>query len=672
MDKRFHVFNKDVRYDNLNFENRPWRPTLAYIIIGFLWIVFSDKLLSFMVQDIDIYEQMQTYKGSFYVLMTGVLLYLLIKLDNRKIFEITRLLSKKNEELVSFSEELIAMEEELQKKLAELNKVAIDLKHQSDFNEEIFNSSNMAMWIFRYTGEVLNSNKFCQEQFDWQKSREVHWTDYLLDEEDIEIAEIIKTVNNESVVTGLEMSFSTKVGETLILLCNMSRIVDPNTKEDVIVAYGTNITKERKNEKRLLELATTDTLTNLYNRAAFENDILENFEKGKRLAFFLIGLDNFKYLNDLYGHRYGDELLRQLSDAFKSSFSQSDIYRWGGDEFLIMKEMGPHVKVDSVASEIMRITKSKWEIFDIAYRSSASVGVVLYPDNGNGPRQIVANLDMALSHAKQSGKGQYQFVTDTFMRSIQYEAAMEKALKDAIAENKLKLIAQPIVDMRTEKVVSLEMLLRWPDNPVSERNIGKVISFAEKTGLIIAIDKWVIENTLKIVKAYSGRAPELKFAINISVQSFHAKNFIDFMQRKLEEHQVNPSSIELEITEYSLVKDMDRSLGTINSIKALGVGIALDDFGTKFSSLNYLSKMPFDILKIDKSYVDQILNESKDFAIIKNVVNLSRDIGLSTIVEGIEVQEQRDMLVEMGCIYGQGYLFSKPKDIQAIFEEFSL
>jgi diguanylate cyclase (GGDEF)-like protein len=390
------------------------------------------------------------------------------------------------------------------------------------------------------------------------------------------------------------------------------------------------------------------------------------------LAFFLIGLDNFKYLNDLYGHKYGDELLRLLSDAFKSNFSKSDIYRWSGDEFLIMKEMNNHIRVDSVASEIMEITKRKWDIFDIAYRSSASVGVVLYPDNGDGPREIVANLDMALSHAKRSGKGQYQFVTDTFMQSIQYEAAMEKALKDAIAEDKLKLIAQPIVNMQTGKAVSLEMLLRWPDNPVSERNIGKVISFAEKTGLIIAIDKWVIENTLKIVKAYNGRAPELKFAINISVQSFHAKNFIDFMKKKLEEHQVNPSRIELEITEYSLVKDMDRSLGTINSIKALGVGIALDDFGTKFSSLNYLSKMPFDILKIDKSYVDQILNESKDLAIVKNVVNLSRDIGLSTIVEGIEVEEQRDMLVEIGCVYGQGYLFSRPKDIETIFEEFNM
>lgn len=672
MDKRFHVLNKDVRYDNLNFENRPWRPTMAYIIIGFLWIVFSDKLLSFMVQDIEVYEQMQTYKGSFYVLMTGALLYLLIKLDNRKIFEITRLLSKKNEELVSFSEELIAMEEELQKKLTELNKVAIDLKHQSDFNEEIFNSSNMAMWVFRNTGQVLNSNKFCHEQFEWRDSREVYWPDYLLDKEAIQIAEVLKILDTEHVVTGLEMSFSAQSGETLILLCNMANIVDPNTREDVVVAYGTNITKERKNEKRLLELATTDTLTNLYNRAAFENDILENFEKGKRLAFFLIGLDNFKYLNDLYGHKYGDELLRLLSDAFKSNFSKSDIYRWSGDEFLIMKEMNNHIRVDSVASEIMEITKRKWDIFDIAYRSSASVGVVLYPDNGDGPREIVANLDMALSHAKRSGKGQYQFVTDTFMQSIQYEAAMEKALKDAIAEDKLKLIAQPIVNMQTGKAVSLEILLRWPDNPVSERNIGKVISFAEKTGLIIAIDKWVIENTLKIVKAYNGRAPELKFAINISVQSFHAKNFIDFMKMKLEEHQVNPSRIELEITEYSLVKDMDRSLGIINSIKALGVGIALDDFGTKFSSLNYLSKMPFDILKIDKSYVDQILNESKDLAIVKNVVNLSRDIGLSTIVEGIEVEEQRDMLVDIGCVYGQGYLFSRPKDIETIFEEFNM
>ncbi len=673
MDKKFSVLFKDIRYDNLQLENRPWRPALAYIIFGVLWIVFSDKILSLLVTDLETYGRMQTYKGWFYVLVTGLLLYVLVKLDNRRLFEMTRLIAKKNEDLVSFSEELIAMEEELEKKLHELNAITSDLKHQSEFNDELFNSSNTAIWVYKFTGENVNCNRFCTEKLGWKPNeKDVYWANYLSDKDAVELEDILNTVSDFGAVIGMELEFQGIDGESMILLCNMTKIVDPATREVVIVSFGTDITTERMNEKRLLELATTDPLTKLTNRAAFMNDVIGYFESGKRIAFFLIGLDNFKYLNDLYGHGYGDALLVKLSEALKSNFDKACIYRWSGDEFLVMREAKSDQDVDDMARDILALAKKKWEIRDIIYRSSASVGVVLYPDNGDDPKQIVANLDLALSYAKRSGKGQYQYVTDKFVEALQYEATMEKALKEAIADDRLKLVGQPIVNMLTGELESVEILLRWPNNPLSENNIGKVISLAEKTGLIISVDKWVIEDTFKTMRQYAGQMKSLKFAVNISVQSFHSRGFIDFLQSRLQLYKIDPKQVELEITEYSLVKDIDKSLEIIDQIKALGVSIALDDFGTKFSSLNYLSKLPFDVLKIDKSYIDQIINEPKDKAIVKSLVNLSKDLGLSTVVEGIEIMEQRDMVVEMGCVYGQGYLFSKPKPIESIFTEFNI
>lgn len=670
MDRNFCILNLDIRYDDINLSNKPWKPTIGYMIFGFLWILFSDKILSLLVNDIKTYEQIQIYKGWFFIFITGIALYFMIKADHHKTFTLTRQLARKNEELVTFSEELVAMEEDLEKKLLSLNSLTKDIKHQKDFINEIFDSSNMVIMVWKPNGELINCNAYFKELLQIEGDPiSCNWVEIMnLSECDLDLVKLTDEIIKVGKVSDIETEVRTTSGNIVNMIWNMSYIIDPVTKEEVIASYGANITGERQKERRLLEVATTDALTSLKNRAAFESEVTEWIENKHEFTLYLIGLDNFKYLNDLYGHLYGDILLEQFGNVLARAFETSSIYRWGGDEFLLVDERSGIEDVDRMIRSIMSLVVDKWNIRDIEYSSSASVGIVRYPHNGLTLSNLASNLDIALNHAKRNGRGQYQFFTEVFMDTIRYEADLERALRHAINEDKLQLSYQPIYDMSSEQVVSLEVLLRWPNNPLNENNIGKVITLAEKTSQIIMIDKWVITNAFKAIKDNPETLAKLQISINISVQSFHSKNFIRFLKEQLDAYEVDPCNIELEITEYSIVEDMEKSAEIINTIKELGLKIALDDFGTEYSSLNYLSKLSFDVLKIDKSYIDHILTDYKDQAIVNHLIKLSNDLNLVTIVEGIESAEQSMILMGMGCQFGQGYHFSKPQPLEIILE----
>ncbi len=671
MDKNFRILNLDIRYDDIDLINKPWKPTLGYMIFGFLWILFSDKVLSWFVSDIQTYETFQMYKGWSFIAITSIALYYMIKVDHSKTFETTKLLARKNEELVTFSEELVAMEEDLEKKLVDLNTLTKDIKHQKDFINEIFDSSNMVIMVWKPNGKLINCNAYFNELLEFDVSPlGSNWVNMLnLNEDDLNLTNLAREIMRDGKVSDIETEVVTKSGNVVNMIWNMSYIIDPVTKEEVIASYGANITGERQKERRLLEVATTDALTNLKNRVAFESEISERIENKHQFTLYLIGLDNFKYLNDLYGHLYGDILLEKLGNVLVRAFEKCSIYRWNGDEFLLVDERSSVEDVDRMIRSIMGLVVNKWNIKDIEYSSSASVGIVRYPHNGLTLSNLASNLDIALNHAKRNGKGQHQFFSESFMESIRYEADMELALKHAISNDELELNYQPIYDMSTDQVVSLEALLRWPNNPLNENNIGKVISLAEKTGQIIMVDKWVLRHAFKAIRDNPDALGKLKISINISVQSFHAKNFIKFIEEQIEAYRIDPCNIELEITEYSIVEDLNKSAEIINAIKRLGVKIALDDFGTKYSSLNYLSKLSFDVLKIDKSYIDHILTDYKDQAIVNHLIKLSNDLNLVTIVEGIESAEQSRVLMRMGCQFGQGYYYSKPYPIDVVLDK---
>jgi len=418
----------------------------------------------------------------------------------------------------------------------------------------------------------------------------------------------------------------------------------------------------RAKNKKIVQLLTKDPITMLSNRPVFERDVNALIQKKEPFSIYKMGIDNFKFLNDLHGLDYGDLFLNEVSSAIRE-LNHLKAYRWSGDEIFIIEETILRKDIEHTIRQLNDIVRKPVDLDGMTYNATSSIGIVRFPSDGNNLTELYRGLDLALNAAKTNGKNQHSYFYKTFLEEIRYASNLKDELNAAMKEDHLRLIYQPIYQMESGKIKGLEILLRWPNNSFKEHNIGNIIHFAEKTGQILSVDKWVVHNAFKSIKSYCSALGSTLISINISAQSFHSEEFYEHIIYEAKKHSIDPHYIELEITEYSIVQDVKRSKVMMDRLKKLGFRIALDDFGTKYSSLNYLSKLPFDTLKIDKSYVDYIAKNSKDRIIVEHIIHLTRELGITTIAEGVEFEEQNELLHQMGCSYGQGYYKSKPMDL---------
>ena len=319
---------------------------------------------------------------------------------------------------------------------------------------------------------------------------------------------------------------------------------------------------------------------------------------------------------------------------------------------------------------ILRDTHRTWQVKEVEFHTSTSIGVVTCPEQGNDISTIFKNLEVALYKAKESGRARSAFFDQSYSDAIQRKSKIEGLINRALEEDGFYLNYQPIYNLKTRKPYRYEVLLRISIENDLSTNIGEVISVAEQTGQIHRIDDWVIEKVFSMMEDHRHRMPEFKVAVNISAQTFTSMPFIENLKGLIKKYDIDPGNIELEVTEHTIIKNIEESYDIMNGIKGLGFMMALDDFGTRYSSLNYLSRLPFDILKVDKSYVDNLLKESNDVTIVKQIITLAKAIGLATVAEGIETAEQEKVLLEAGCDYGQGYHFSKPQGFEQIVEKY--
>jgi len=520
-------------------KNNPWRPVVLYAVFGFIWILYSDRVLGSLVQDPSVYAQFQTYKGWFYVLLTAVLLYIFIRMDNRIVFTLNKDIQEKNHELVAFAEETLAMEQELKNQVTQLDQM-------------------------------------------------VH----------------------------------------------------------------------------------KDPLTGLRNRLVFENDLKKYIQSGEEFSVYYLDIDQFKNLNDIHGHNFGDLFLIEFTSLLNDNFTQLQLYRWGGDEFLIIDPINKGIDVTEVAQCIIDLTNRTWHLGDVEFHTSTSVGVVHCPEHGNDLTTIFKNLEIALYKAKENGRSRCEFFDPSFLEEIERKSKLEAAIDEALNGNGFCLNYQPIYDLKFRKLHHLEALLRFIDTVELNTHIGEVIAVAEQTGQIHKIDGWVVDHVFATMKEKQGLIPDVKIAVNISAQTFSAPTFIPYLSEMINKYQIDPHLIELEITEHTIINSIHDSYEVMKKIKSLGFIIALDDFGTRYSSLNYLSRLPFDVLKVDKSYVDNILNGGKGHIIVQQIITLAGKLGLDTVAEGIELLEQEKSLKEIGCNFGQGYYYSRPQTFERIVERF--
>jgi diguanylate cyclase (GGDEF)-like protein/PAS domain S-box-containing protein len=622
-------------------------------------------LLLYIFKKPDLVLSLQTIKGWFYVFSTSLLLYFLVKFGYSEIFNLTKELYEKNEELVSFSEELIAKDDELNEKIIKLNETMNRLEDQKRFKDEIFNTTSTVVMIWNLNGELIETNSRFTELFKFESSEAIghKWEELLLDEQERHTKnEIIEKLGLDKRLERYENHIVTKDGKRLYMLWNKKRITDPNSGVPMVVSFGVDITEEKIKEARIIELAYKDRLTGLGNRVMFEQDVEKRIEDQKEFVLYYLDFDNFKNLNDIYGHELGDLFLKDFAHKVASEFSDMDMYRWCGDEFLMV---GKQVDLDAIRyrmSELMTMTSQKWPIEHMDYYPSISVGITKYPKDAENLSELLMNADMALHKAKRNGKDTYVFYETQFRSEVEQITQVETRIQNAIEESLFHLHFQPIYQLNNFGVIGFEVLLRF-DTELFNMSTGELISIAEQTGQISAIDRWVVNRSFEYIKSHMMHTDHI-VSINLSSKSLSSSTIVEYIKTLLYETGINPGRIEIELTEYSLINNFKNTLAIINSLKALGIKISLDDFGTQYSSLNYLSKIPFDTLKIDKSYIDQIVNNTSERIIVEQIISLSNKLGVQTIAEGVENKEQLSLLTKMGCQYAQGYHLDRPMAVE--------
>ena len=657
-----------LEFKESDVQNNPWKTIVIYIVFGFAWILFSDKLLGVIITDPSKFSEFQTYKGWFYVLFTAVLLYFLIRIDNFRIFNLNISLAEKNQELTSFSEELLAVEEELQLKISDLNTSMMSLEKHKNYIDEIYNNSNAIILLWNLEGEIIDVNDYfveltCHQRSDIQGRKMVA---YMHPDETFSTSEFVERLRHSSSLKNRESRMINSDGKSLTILWNDKIVKNPNSDESFIASFGVDLSLEKEKEHKIFELAFTDKLTGLKNRVVFEDDLSNLIDNNVTCTLFYLDFDNFKNLNDLLGHNFGDQFLYDYSQVIRKSLPNLEVYRWSGDEFLLIQKSADASDIENTIDVLMKITKRKWLVGQMEYYPSISLGITQSPRDGSDVSLLHQNVEMALYKAKDIGKSQVMHYEASFQLEVEKSIRIDSLINKVLQDDAFKLFFQPIYQLDGNVIKGFEVLLRWHSQDLMI-STGDFIAVAEKTGQIVEIDRWVLNQSFLFFKEHFEH-DDYTISINLSPRTLTAPNLIPFISEKILSLSLDPNRIEFEITEHSLIENFDESLSVIESIKALGFRISLDDFGTRFSSLNYLSKIPFDTLKIDKTYIDLVTKEGNNQIIVEQIIQLATRLGLKIVAEGIEKTEQREVLSKLGCIYGQGYLMSKPLSGEHLLE----
>lgn len=441
--------------------------------------------------------------------------------------------------------------------------------------------------------------------------------------------------------------------------------------EKAVQAIVRDITERKKSEEKIHYLAYYDALTSLPNRnllGKYLREVLVRSQDSNHiLAVMFLDLDRFKLINDTFGHSFGDVLLQQVSARLRKCLREDGmVSRYGGDEYIIVLKQQDSQEIYRLADQIIDTLAAPFMIYGRQLFISPSIGISMYPTDGDDVETLIKNADAAMYLAKESGRNNYQFYTSALHVMNNRKFELEKGIRNALQNNEFTLHYQPQVDLKTNTIIGLEALIRWKHPEYGFISPTEFIPVAEETGLIVAIGKWVLETACKQRKQWQENGlPPVDVAVNVSAVQFRDKHFVETVQQVLRDTKFEPCCLELEITE-SAMQHVEEATSIMEALKELGVRLSIDDFGTGYSSLSYLRYFPIDKLKIDKCFVDEINHHSSGETIVKTIVDLGTSLGFEVIAEGIENDNQVSFLVQNNCNLGQGYLFYKPLPAEEI------
>jgi diguanylate cyclase (GGDEF)-like protein len=462
----------------------------------------------------------------------------------------------------------------------------------------------------------------------------------------------------------IETELTTGSGSTLTIEAILREVDFGGTPHQAIAIRDLSARKKAENHIRFL--AHNDALTGLPNRASFgrtlESEIAHARRHNQKFAVLGLDLDRFKEVNDLFGHPAGDALLQRVGQALLAATEgQGNAARLGGDEFaVLLTDVGTPGRAGRLAEQILDAFRLDNERSTTGTVIGASIGIALFPDNGESAEQLISHADTALYRAKQDGRGIYRFYENAMGAAVRDRRLVEHDLRHAISRNQLHLVYQPQVDIQTSEVTGFEALVRWNHPERGHVSPADFVPIAEEGGLILQIGEWVLRTACAEAAKWRDH---LTVAVNVSGVQLHSPAFAHVVHEVLTETGLDPSRLEIEITETALVRDMVRAVSTLRQIKALGVEIAMDDFGTGYSSLANLRAFPFSKIKVDQSFIRLVDSNEQSAAIVRAVLGLGSGLNLPVVAEGVERPEELEFLRGEICAAAQGYLLSRPEDI---------
>lgn len=549
-----------------------------------------------------------------------------------------------------------------------------ELKNKHVRLQKIFDNSNDAILISRLDdGQIIDCNPKARFMLGYteEEIRKLNFAEITQGNQSISntfISEILEKGYGWSD----EIIYRTRSGKKIP--AEVSGSLVQLHGEKFILSMVRDISDRRAQETRIAHLAYHDSLTDLPNRTLLKDRITRTLIKCRRSgtlgAIFFLDLDNFKRINDSLGHSAGDQLLQDLAIRLKSRMRAEDtVSRLSGDEFVILLDNLGHddasvvQQVHALADKVRDILAEPYLIDSRELYVTGSIGIVMFPTQANDVESLLRHADTAMYYAKAEGRNRYRIFEQAMDEAVGARLALENEIRQALQKNQFCLYFQPIQSTSDNRLTGAEALLRWQHPVEGLVTPGNFLATLEDSSLMINIDNWVLETTLNML-AQLQRAGELMgfsyLSVNISQLQFHQPGFISNVKDLLASTGANPGLIQFEITESVIIRDSKASIKKLKMLKDLGIQLAIDNFGTGYSSLTYLNRMPFDALKIDRSFIGDLTIDSNDKTIVETIISMAEHFKLTAIAEGVETQEQKEFLGNAGCTLYQGYLASHP------------
>ncbi|HFQ8224845.1 cyclic di-GMP phosphodiesterase [Citrobacter telavivensis] len=544
--------------------------------------------------------------------------------------------------------------------------VARDLVKGLSFAEQVVSEANSAIVILDSRGNIQRFNRLCEEYTGLKEQEVIGQSVFKLFMSRREAAASRRNIsgffrNGNSYE--VELWVQTRKGQRLFLFRNKFVHSGSGKNEIYLICSGTDITEERRAQERLRVLANTDTITGLPNRNAIHeliNDAIDQAVGDSQVGIVYLDLDNFKKVNDAYGHMFGDQLLQAVSLAILSCLEENQVLaRLGGDEFIVLASQTSQSSLEAVASRILTRLRQPFRIGLIEVYTGCSVGIALAPQHGENSGDLIRNADTAMYTVKEGGRGQFCVFSPEMNERVFEYLWLDTNLRKALENDQLLIHYQPKVTWRGE-VRSLEALVRWQS---PERGLIpplEFISYAEESGLIVPLGRWVILDVVRQVAKWRDKGINLRVAVNISARQLADQTIFTDLKRVLHELNFEYCPIDVELTESCLIENEALALSVIQQFSQLGAQVHLDDFGTGYSSLSQLTRFPIDAIKLDQIFVRDIHKKSVSQSMVRAIVAVAQALNLQVIAEGVESAKEDAFLTKNGVNERQGFLFAKP------------